>query len=63
MTFNDVTGEPFVIVRIACGYLWRMTNLQTRFSQTVNRDQFRKIALAAYGLKGNLSCNQLLPKR
>lgn len=61
MTFNDLTGEPFVIGRIACGYLWKMTNLQTRFSQTVNRDQFRKIALAAYGLKGSLSCNKLLP--
>jgi len=63
MTITDEKGEPFVIVRIACGYLWRMTNLETRSSQTVNRDQFRKIALRAYGLKGSLSCNQLLPKR
>lgn len=63
MTINDASGEPFVIVRLGCGYIWRMTILRTRFSQTVNRDQFRKIALRAYGLKGNLSCNQLLPKR
>lgn len=63
MTFNDLTGEPFVIVRLGCGYIWRMTVLSTRFSQTVNRDQFRKIALKAYGLKGNLSRTQLLPKR
>lgn len=63
MTINDMTGKPFVIARMACGYMWRMTVLDTRYSQTVNRDQFRKIALQAYGLKGNLSCNQLLPKR
>ncbi len=63
MTINDMTGKPFVIARMACGYMWRMTVLDTRYSQTVNRDQFRRIALRAYGLKGNLSCNQLLPKR
>ncbi|MGX9363650.1 hypothetical protein [Pantoea ananatis] len=62
MQLTDEKGEPFVIVRMACGYLWRMTIIQQRYTQVVNRDQFRKIAHQAYGLKGNLSCNQLLPK-
>lgn len=52
MAITSRRGETLVVTRLACRYLWRITCLSSRSSETVNRDQFRKIALQAYGLAG-----------
>ncbi len=52
MAITSRTGETLVVTRLACRYLWRLTGKASRFTQTVNRDQFRQLALESYGLAG-----------
>lgn len=52
MAITSRTGETLTVTRLACRYLWRLTGETSRNKQTVNRDQFRQLALEFYGLAG-----------
>jgi len=62
MAIKNVSGIACPVIRMACGYIYRLREPDTRNYITVNRDQLRKLALTSYGLKGCLFAPRMITK-
>lgn len=62
MAIKNVSGIACPVIRMPCGYIYRLRELGSQNHTTVNRDQLRKLALASYGLKGHLPAPKMITK-
>lgn len=62
MAIKNVEGIVCPVVRMVCGYKYKLIETGTLNSETVNHFQLRNLALSHYGLKGRLSAPQMITK-
>lgn len=62
MAIKNVKGILCPVSRMACGYMYRLCENNTRNFNTVNRDQLRALALSNYGLKGRICLPAMITK-